>query len=317
MAMSGRGRLQYQVSLAKRNSWHAGGVADCLYQPTGVLDLQRFMAKLPPDEPVTWLGLGSNVLVRAGGVRGTVILTLAGLGQLAVVDKTAAVPWGIKVPAGQALVRAEAGVTCAKLAKLCQRQGWLAGTFFAGIPGTVGGALAMNAGAFGGETWAAVCAVEVLDRRGEVQVLSAAAYQAGYRSVQPVIPAPIPYWFTAAYFAWPQVEVETAKPAKTQPTPIQTLLKRRAAAQPIGQLSCGSVFKNPAGDSAGRLIEAAGLKGLRIGGAVVSEKHANFILNDRGATPGDLEQLIVQVQWIVYQQHGVWLEPEVRMIGEA
>src|SRR3990167_10260987 len=149
-----RGKLYFNHSLARYTSWRVGGRAECFYRPADLLDLQHFLAQLPDHEPITWLGLGSNVLIRDGGIAGTVILTLHGLNQIGLVEPH--------------IIRAEAGVTCAKLAKFCVKAGFENGAFFAGIPGTVGGALAMNAGAFGGETWQQVQQVETINRQGKI-----------------------------------------------------------------------------------------------------------------------------------------------------
>jgi len=225
-------------------------------------------------------------------VRGTVICThgvLAGLERLA-----------------DGSVRAEAGVPCAKLARQCVRWGLGSAEFFAGIPGTVGGALAMNAGAFGGETWSHVLFVETVDRQGVLHRRDKDAYDISYRSVR----GPGEEWFLAATFRF-------REDAKASTADIKALLARRKASQPIGLPSCGSVFRNPPGDHAARLIESAGLKGRRIGGAEVSEKHANFIINAGGASALDIERLIDFVRDTVEQVHGIRLQPEVRVIGEA
>jgi UDP-N-acetylmuramate dehydrogenase len=278
--------------MARHTSWRVGGPADRYYTPSSIDDLRQFLASLPSDEPIFWVGLGSNLLVRDGGVRGTVICThgvLAGLERLA-----------------DGSVRAEAGVPCAKLARQCVRWGLGSAEFFAGIPGTVGGALAMNAGAFGGETWSHVLFVETVDRQGVLHRRDKDAYDISYRSVR----GPGEEWFLAATFRF-------REDAKASTADIKALLARRKASQPIGLPSCGSVFRNPPGDHAARLIESAGLKGRRIGGAEVSEKHANFIINAGGASALDIERLIDFVRDTVEQVHGIRLQPEVRVIGEA
>jgi UDP-N-acetylmuramate dehydrogenase len=198
----------------------------------------------------------------------------------------------------------EAGVPCAKIARSCARWGLGAGEFFAGIPGTLGGALAMNAGAFGGETWRHVVAVETLDRAGRTHRREARQYRIGYRSVN----GPNE-WFLAAELRFP-----VGRPTTQQS--IRELLVRRKQTQPIGEPSCGSVFTNPPGDHAARLIEAAGLKGHSIGAARVSTMHANFIINTGGATAAEIESLIEHVATRVRLVHGVTLVPEVRVLGE-
>jgi UDP-N-acetylmuramate dehydrogenase len=285
------GRLMLNEPMSRHTSWRVGGPADRYYRPADIDDLSRFLAGLPEDEPVHWVGLGSNLLVRDAGIRGTVIAThrvLDGIERL-----------------GGNRVRAEAGVPCAKLARQCARWGLGQAEFFAGIPGTIGGALAMNAGAFGGETWRHVVAVEVMDRKGGRHRRLPSEFTVGYRSVR----GPAPEWFIAAEL---EFETETA----VDPEAIRKLLARRKATQPIGEPSCGSVFRNPPDDHAARLIEASGLKGYQIGGARVSDKHANFIINTGDATAADIEQLIDHVRTVVERLHGVRLQPEVRVLGE-
>lgn len=285
------GQVLRDEPLSRHTSWHVGGPADVFFMPRDREELLAFLRALPADVPLLWLGLGSNLLVRDGGVRGVVIKTQDALGHLE--------------RRGEIGVYAEAGVPCAKLARQCAR--WKLGpaAFFAGIPGTVGGALAMNAGAFGGETWPLVREVETVTRDGTVRTRAAGEYRTGYRSVTPPAAGE---WFIAA-----TLELR----ADADETGMRELLERRRQTQPIGEWSCGSVFTNPPGDHAARLIEAAGLKGLRIGGATVSEKHANFILNDGAARASDIEALIARVQAEVQRRHGVVLHPEVRVVGEA
>jgi UDP-N-acetylmuramate dehydrogenase len=203
-------------------------------------------------------------------------------------------------------VYGEAGLACARIAKQCIRWGLGPAEFFAGIPGTLGGALAMNAGAFGGETWRHVVEVETIDRHGQTHTRAASEYKVSYRHVQPPLEDE---WFLAAKLTFEH------RPAANE-AEVRALLEKRKATQPIGEWSCGSVFTNPPGDHAARLIEAAGLKGYRIGGASVSDKHANFIINHGEATAADLEKLVLHVQETVQRVHGVSLHPEVRIIGE-
>lgn len=276
--------------MSQHTSWRVGGPADVFFRPESREELSAFLGALSADEEVIWVGLGSNLLVRDGGIRGVVIATHGALSRIERLNETH--------------VYAEAGVACAKLAKLCAS--WQLGpaTFFAGIPGTVGGALAMNAGAFGGETWAHVTEVETIDREGRFQIRQAGEYQIGYRTVK----APKDEWFISATFHF-------ERDRSLDETAIRDLLSRRKASQPIGLPSCGSVFRNPAGDHAARLIEAAGLKGFCIGGACVSEKHANFIINHDDATAADVEALIRHIQQRVQQEYGIRLVPEVRVVG--
>jgi UDP-N-acetylmuramate dehydrogenase len=241
--------------------------------------------------PLLWIGLGSNLLVRDGGVRGAVVSMNGTLGSLERVSATR--------------IQAQAGVPCAKLAKQCVKWGLGPAEFFAGIPGTLGGALAMNAGAWDGETWRHVVEVDVIDRHGARRTRPASDYQIGYRSVR----GPADEWFVAA-----RLEFEH-KPGASDAA-IRDLLERRKETQPIGEWSCGSVFTNPPGQHAGRLIESAGLKGFRIGDASVSEKHANFIVNHGAARAADIEAVIAHVQRTVAELHHVDLKTEVRIVGE-
>ena len=287
-----RGDLKLNEPMAAHTSWRAGGPADRCYRPADLQDLQQFLITLPVDEPLYWVGLGSNLLVRDGGIRGTAILPFGGLDTLKLLE-------GDKLRAG-------AGVACAKVARCAARAALVGAEFLAGIPGTMGGALAMNAGAFGGETWALVSSVQTLDRRGELHVRTPDSYQISYRSVA----GPEDEWFVAA-----DLQLKSGDGAAGQAR-IKELLERRSATQPTQQPSCGSVFRNPPHDFAARLIESCGLKGERIGNAQVSEKHANFIVNLGQARAADIEALIRYVQSQVKQKHGVWLEPEVRIVGE-
>jgi UDP-N-acetylmuramate dehydrogenase len=286
-----RGRLRHGVPLARYTSWRVGGPARALYEPADAEDLARFLATLPPAEPVFWMGLGSNLLVRDGGIPGTVVLTAGLLGAMALTDDGA--------------VRVEVGVPCAKVARFAARSRVTGAEFLAGIPGTMGGALAMNAGAWGGETWNLVERVETLDRGGRVRTRPANDYRPEYRGVR----GPLGEWFMAAY-----LRLAPGDPAAASAR-IRDLLRRRAETQPLGQPSGGSVFRNPPGDFAGRLIEACGLKGLRLGGASVSEKHANFIVNLGAATAGDIEGLIQRVRDTVERACGVRLQTEVKVVG--
>jgi UDP-N-acetylmuramate dehydrogenase len=287
-----RAHVRFSEPLSRHTSWHVGGPADAFYTPKSADELARFLEALPGEVPVHWLGLGSNVLVRDGGLRGVVISLHLGLDRLERVGATR--------------VHADAGVPCARVARQCAK--WLLGPaeFFAGIPGTVGGALAMNAGAWGGETWPHVVEVDVVDRAGTRRTRPAGEYRYFYRRLQ----APrAGEWFVAVRFEF------VPQPGATAET-IKNLLVRRRDTQPIGAWSGGSTFTNPPGDHAARLIDAAGLKGWRVGGAVVSTKHANFLINEGSATAADLERLIGHVQAEVERRHGVRLVPEVRIVGE-
>jgi UDP-N-acetylmuramate dehydrogenase len=284
-------RVRREEPLSRHTSWHVGGPAEVFFNPRDRADLSAFLRTVPAAEPIQWIGLGSNLLVRDGGIRGVVISTHGTLDALERLSATT--------------VRAEAGVACARIARQCVKWGLGPAEFFAGIPGTFGGALAMNAGAFGGETWRHVLRLETIDRHGVIHTRAAAEYRVSYRHVQ----APVPEeWFLSAELTF------EARPA-AHSADVAALLERRKATQPIGEWSCGSVFTNPPGDHAARLIEAAGLKGFRIGDASVSDKHANFIINHGQASAQDLERLIRHVRDTVARVHGVTLEPEVRIVG--
>ena len=285
-------RVLRNEPMSKHTSWHVGGPADLFFTPLDVTDTAAFVQRLAPETPMLWIGLGSNLLVRDGGIRGAVIDTHGVFDELDRLNENE--------------VWCGSGVACAKLAKQCIKWGLGPAEFFAGIPGTLGGALAMNAGAFGGETWRHVLSVATLDRAGVRRERPVSDYTVGYRHVV----GPANEWFLGARLRF---EVRPGVSSED----IRLLLARRKATQPIGQWSCGSVFTNPPGDHAARLIDTAGLKGLRIGGARVSEMHANFIVNDGTASAADIEQLIGHVMTTVERTHGVRLQPEVRIVGEV
>ncbi len=287
-----RGRLLKNISLAEYTSWRVGGPAEKLYIPSDLQDLAFFLKQLPEDEPLLWLGLGSNVLVRDSGVEGVVIVTQGALHSIAQLDEFT--------------IRAEAGVACAQLARYSARLGLTGIEFMAGIPGTVGGALAMNAGCWGGETWQTVTQVETMNRAGEQQIRPASDYQTGYRHVA----GPKDEWFVAGHF-----KLVLGEKARSL-AEIHNLLEKRSASQPTGLPNCGSVFRNPAPDYAAQLIEQCGLKGVQVGDAIVSDKHANFIINQGKATASDIEALIAKIIDNVFEQHGVRLMTEVCIIGK-
>ena len=288
-----RGQLRHDEPMARHTTWRIGGPADRYYQPADIDDLAEYLSQLPEGEPVFWLGLGSNLLVRDGGIRGTVIATSGVVNGLALI--------------GDDRLRVEAGVSCAKVARFAARNGLVGAEFLAGIPGTMGGALAMNAGAFGGETWRIVHALETLDHRGGRHARSPSDYDVAYRHVR----GPAAEWFVAA-----ELQLQPGDTAAAQ-AQIKQLLARRGETQPTKQANAGSVFRNPEGDFAARLIEASGLKGVCEGAACVSEKHANFIVNTGGATAAQVEALIQHVADTVAREQGVVLQREVHIVGEA
>lgn len=288
-----KGKLLEKVNLAPFTSWLIGGDAERFYWPTSLDDLSNFLRATPPHEPLIWLGLGSNVLIADSGLSGTVLVTQGALMGMSQISPNR--------------VRAEAGVSCAQVARFAARNNLVEGEFLAGIPGTVGGALAMNAGAFGGETWEKVVAVETINRQGEIALRDPKEFSIAYRSVKGLQDE----WFVAGIFEFSPGD------GKASLEKIKALLDKRAQTQPTGEPSCGSVFRNPPGNYAGHLIETCGLKGTKIGEAQVSPKHANFIINTGNATARDTAALIRLVQARVQAEHGVLLHPEVHFLGKV
>jgi len=287
-----RGELRLNEPMSKHTSWRVGGPAETFFVPNSLEDLSLFLHELNEAIPVFWFGVGTNLLVRDGGIHGVVISASSILRTLERLEHY--------------LVKAGAGLPCTQLARQCVRWGLGPSEFFAGIPGTVGGALAMNAGAHGGETWDRVESVRSIDRSGEIHERAPGEYTVGYRSVT----GPMNEWFIEATLRFDADVTPSAEDMKS-------MLERRKRTQPLGLPSCGSVFRNPPGDHAARLIEAAGLKGFSIGGAEVSRKHANFIINSDNATASDVEELIGHVRQAVFEEHGVELIHEVRIVGEV
>ena len=294
MEMSDLPRLRADEPMARHVSWRAGGATRTFFHPVGLEDLCAFLRALPAGEPVLFVGLGSNLLVRDGGFPGTVIHThhaLTGITDEAPLRFTAM-----------------AGVPTPHLARHVAKHGGAGAEWMAGVPGTIGGALAMNAGCYGGETWRHVVSVTTVDRAGTLHSRSPAEFDIGYRHCVPKTARD--EWFVSGTFAFePGVEAEAMAGMKQ-------LLSRRVATQPLNQPNAGSVFRNPPGDHAARLIESCGLKGHVIGGAQVSTKHANFIVNLGTATANDIESLVDYVQSEVQGKTGVELIREVRIVGE-
>ena len=286
-----RGELRFNEPMSRHTSWRTGGTADLYFTPADRSDLISFLSQAA-DTPLTWVGLGSNLLVRDGGLRGAVIATHKCLNVI----KTL----------GENRIYIESGVPGAKIARYSVRQGLTGAEFFAGIPGTFGGALAMNAGAFGAETWDVVSKVETIDEHGRPQVRDPEQFQVGYRTVS----LPNGEWFLSGEIALDPGNVDAGRER------IKKLLAHRASTQPIQSANAGSVFRNPTGEYAARLIEQCGLKGFRQGDAEISALHANFIVNNGQATAADIEALITHVQKTVLRVHGVELEHEVRIVGD-
>ena len=309
-----RGELRLREPMARHTSWRAGGAAERAYFPADLDDLAAFLRALPAEEMAHMTGLGSNLLVRDGGLRGTVVFTHWALRGIR-----------LESPGG---IQAEAGVASPRVARFAAIHDLAGAEFLAGIPGTVGGALAMNAGCYGGETWDIVADVTTIDRSGALRKRTRDDYDIAYRHVRlktegrrqkaegpPHASRLTPHgpeeWFIAATFRL------QSGPAAQSRKKITELLKRRIATQPLGEPNAGSVFRNPAGDYAARLIEACGLKGRAIGGAQISEKHANFIVNLGRARAADIEALIQLAERAVKERFGIALEREVRIVGDA
>ena len=287
-----RGEVRCHELMAQHTSWRVGGQADYYFRPCDRNDLSQFLQALPSETPLLWVGLGSNLLVRDAGFRGAVICCHGGLTQLTHLEDRGVI--------------AEAGVACAKVARFCAKAGFSGAEFLAGIPGTVGGALAMNAGAFGSEIWDIVDQVELINRGGRIQQHPTSAFKTGYRWVE-LLPD---HWFVGATLKLLRGSEDEGRQR------IRSLLVERSEKQPIQASSAGSVFRNPAGDHAARLIDQAGLKGLKVGGAMVSNQHANFIVNTGTACAWDIEKLIACIQKRVKAKFGVFLETEVRIVGD-
>lgn len=284
------GELIDNEPMSKHTTWRVGGVAQRYFKPASKAALIQFVQQLPADEPLFWLGLGSNLLVRDGGIKGTVIAQTNQLNALNVSSHSC---------------YAEVGVTCAKVARATSKAHLTGVEFLAGIPGTIGGALAMNAGAFGGETWDWVTEVEILTRSGVVQKRLKSDFEVGYRKVNLAQDE----YFLSATLALNPAEDESGAEK------IKALLKRRGESQPTNKPTCGSVFKNPEGHHAAKLIESIGLKGYKLGGACISPKHANFIENMGHASARDIESLIYYIQEQVAEKTGIQLVTEAKIVG--
>jgi UDP-N-acetylmuramate dehydrogenase len=283
--------FEEDAPLARRTWWRVGGPADALVTVSTAGQLAA-VQRLARDHgcPLMVLGNGSNVLIADSGVRGIVLRLVDELSQSTAEDDLLKVGGGLRLPV--LLARAE-------------KQGWPGLEALAGIPGTVGGAIRMNAGTSLGEIGDLLESVEVVLPDGSIQTLSPADLHLGYRTC--VLPP-------GAIVSSATLRLRGDAAASNEL--IRTFLERRKATQPLDMPSCGSTFRNPPGDAAGRLIEASGLKGLRIGGAVVSEKHANFLLNTGEATAEDLRALVERVRQLVAERQGVRLHPEVLLAGD-
>jgi UDP-N-acetylmuramate dehydrogenase len=296
MPLSFHPEEKFLYPLRTLNSWRIGGLAERFFQPQNLSELSKYLQNTPESLPINWLGLGSNLLIRDAGVAGSVIFT-RDLKEIKIVDNN--------------LIYVDCGVTCSKFARICLQHGFRDAAFFAGIPGTIGGALSMNAGAFGGQTWEHVSLLNMIDLNGESITRNPDEFSIGYRMVNGLDFDLTSEGFTGAVFKFKKFENIDER------NDIKQLLKKRGDSQPIGAFSCGSVFKNPQGDHAARLIEASGLKGYRQGNVGVSEKHANFILNYSDGKSEDIETLMKLIQDTIFKDSGIVLQPEVRIIGKT
>jgi len=281
-----RGKLRQLLPLSNCTSWKIGGIAKQAYKPLDVEDLAVFLSQLPSAEPLLWLGLGSNTLIQEQAFPGTVILTQGALSNLERLEDFR--------------IRVGAGVPLPVLARWCARQSLESLEFLVGIPGTLGGALAMNAGSYDHEIWEYVRAVEVITRDGQIIKRSPKDYSIDYRCVI----GNENEWFLAA-----ELQLKRGDRIKSLER-IRAVLAHRNLTQPH-QPSAGSVFRNPVNHYAGKLIESLGLKGKKIGQARISEKHANFIINEGGASSHDIVALIQLIRENVLHQYQIELIPEV------
>jgi UDP-N-acetylmuramate dehydrogenase len=288
-----RGRLMPNQPLAELTWFRVGGPAQVLFVPEDEADLAYVLAELPADIPVTVVGLGSNLIVRDGGVPGVVIRLGRGFGEVKVED-------GARVRAGTA-------VPDVKVSRAAQEAGIAGLAFFRGIPGAVGGALRMNGGAYGRETKDALIEARGVDRQGRLHVLSNGDMHYTYRHCG----APDDIIFTQALF-----QGRPGDPAAIA-AEMDKITESREATQPIKSRTGGSTFKNPPGSKAWQLIDAAGCRGLKVGDAQVSEMHCNFLINLGGASAADIETLGETVRKRVRENSGVELEWEIKRIGVA
>ena len=303
-----RGRFLHNEPMANHVSWRAGGPAQRAYIPADLEDLRLLLQAIPEEEPVHVTGLGSNLLVRDGGVRGVVVLMHGTLKKLAIESRSFGIPAATAGMGKTGLIYAEAGVASPKVARFAANHDLVGAEFLAGIPGTIGGALAMNAGCHGDETWNHVAQALSINRHGELNERTSDEYVLGYRHV--ALKGGGEEWFIAAWLRFAMGDGEASRAR------IKELLQKRIDTQPLNQPNAGSVFRNPQGDHAARLIESCGLKGLRIGNAQVSEKHANFIVNLGGASAANIEEVIEKVEEVVEARTNVRLIREVRIIGD-
>ncbi len=276
--------IKFNEPMSKHCSLRSGGMTSEFFLPEDINELSLFLKS--NVKPILLVGLGSNLLVRDRGFNGVTIHT-KNLKELNITNK---------------YIESGAGTSLAKLSRFAQANLKYGAEFLSAIPGSVGGALAMNAGAFGSEVWQYVVSVQTISLSGELQERFPNDYEINYRSVK--------HRFSDEFFIGARFDFNLNKPNDN----VRELLDKRNSSQPIGLPSCGSVFKNPKDNYAAKLIESSGLKGFCIGGACVSEKHANYIINQNNATALDIENLIIHIQNTVKTLHNVELETEIIII---
>lgn len=281
------------VSMKKYNSWRVGGLAEYYVEISSEAALQKIFSINKLQKPITVIGVGSNLLIRDGGIKGTVINLSRGLKNIFL---------------DHHLIFAECGISCSSLARFSAKNNKKNCAFLAGIPGSVGGALAMNAGCYGGEIWQFVSKVKIMNHEGDFHIKDKQSFEIGYRSVKKKEDE----IFIGAWFDFPSKENNDENEEKK----IDDLLKLRRSNQPLNWPTAGSTFRNPEQNFAAKLIEEVGLKGFQIGDARISNKHANFIENVGDATAKDIEQLIYHAQDKVEELKKIRLQLEVKIIGE-
>jgi len=281
------------VSMKKYNSWRVGGIAENYVEVSSEAALQKIFSINKVKKPITVIGVGSNLLIRDGGIKGTVINLSRGLKSIFL---------------DQHLIFAECGISCSSLARFSAKNNKKNCAFLAGIPGSVGGALAMNAGCYGGEIWQFISKVKIMNHKGDIRIKDKQSFKIGYRSVKKKEDE----IFIGAWFDFPSKENND----ENEEQKIDDLLKLRRSSQPLNWPTAGSTFRNPEKNFAAKLIEEVGLKGFQIGDARISNKHANFIENIGDATAKDIEQLIYLAQEKVEKLKKIRLQLEVKIIGE-
>lgn len=286
-----RGRLFQHELIAHYSAWRVGGPADLIYIPADIDDLSSFLETLPFNEPLFWMGSGSHVLIRDKGIDGAVIITRGGLDRITMLQSH--------------IVRAEAGVKCMELARYTAQMGLTGLEFMICIPGTVGGSLAKNTGCYGGETWKKIHCVETINRAGQIQLRSPSEFTVMNRHVK----GHREEWFVAGHFLLSFGDKNRSL------ADIRSLLEKHHVFHPREAENCGALFHHPSNECATRLIESCDLKKMSKGGAYISPKNANFIINDGTATVSDIETLMMHVSQVVEEKQHVRLIPDIQFIG--